>query len=333
MSQRVPVQIDGHNPQDGNCICDYSCALRLFHIPSGEMITEMNHKTYVAHGKHYDEIARLCMEYSQECMMEEGSLEWTTVCKQRNIRALTSKTTNMKQATSTLVIITGKGKVGAGIFSRRYLMTLGVETATSLPFVREAIRRKMNIAILDPNMAEETAIITNTKPLSAMEVVEASLEELFFQNDDEQCTNSKQQLYVLAHSMAGSQLARYLLNKANPPLGEDVPETENVNGEERVQSILQQLQAVAYTDSNHNIQWVKKYPTLTKFLAGPKSLYIKSHKVHEDAKQLGDIAHEDDHFWKHRFGTIRTLWAGTNEHALTNHTGSSHIWEHFDSFR
>ena len=29
---------------------------------------------------------------------------------------------------------------------------------------------------------------------------------------------------------------------------------------------------------------------------------------------------------------IRTLWAGTHEHALTNYTARFHIWDHFDEF-
>jgi len=37
-----------------------------------------------------------------------------------------------------------------------------------------------------------------------------------------------------------------------------------------------------------------------------------------------------DSFWEHRFGKIRTLWAGTADHALSNWAGHDHIWLHFD---
>jgi hypothetical protein len=40
---------------------------------------------------------------------------------------------------------------------------------------------------------------------------------------------------------------------------------------------------------------------------------------------------QTDSFWKHRFaGNIRTLWAGTDEHSLTNWFAHAKIWEHFD---
>merc|ERR1719503_436124 len=94
---------------------------------------------------------------------------------------------------------------------------------------------------------------------------------------------------------------------------------------------LQQIKAVAFTDSNHNINWTKHNPPLKELIEGPSSLYIKSHKVHEDAKKLGEL-HHDCNFWKHRFGTVKTIWAGTNEHALTNYAGMQYIWDHFDDF-
>ena len=95
--------------------------------------------------------------------------------------------------------------------------------------------------------------------------------------------------------------------------------------------VLQQIQSIAFTDSNHNINWVKDNPTVSDLLVGPKSLYIKSHRVHQDARILGE-AHHDCDFWKRRFGTVRTIWAGTNEHALTNYAAREYIWDHFDKF-
>ena len=60
-------------------------------------------------------------------------------------------------------------------------------------------------------------------------------------------------------------------------------------------------------------------------------MYIKSHKVHEKQKYLGEL-HHDCEYWKHRFGTIKTIWAGTKEHALTNYTSRYHILDHlFDN--
>ena len=39
---------------------------------------------------------------------------------------------------------------------------------------------------------------------------------------------------------------------------------------------------------------------------------------------------DTDHFWRHRFGNILTLWAGTADHALSNWAGHERIWDHFD---
>ena len=40
-----------------------------------------------------------------------------------------------------------------------------------------------------------------------------------------------------------------------------------------------------------------------------------------------------DRFWSHRFGEVRTVWAGTTEHSLSNWTAHKPIWEHFDKIR
>jgi len=37
-----------------------------------------------------------------------------------------------------------------------------------------------------------------------------------------------------------------------------------------------------------------------------------------------------DQFWEHRFGKIKTLWAGTPDHSLSNYAGRNAIWGHFD---
>ena len=100
------------------------------------------------------------------------------------------------------------------------------------------------------------------------------------------------------------------------------------NGANEV-SLLQQIKGIAFTDANHNVGWVKTNMPILNLIEGSQSLYIKSHKVHEDAKVLGDV-HRDCDFWKRRFGKVRTIWAGTNEHALTNYAARWYIWDHFD---
>jgi hypothetical protein len=336
----TPIRLRGRVPGLGQD----ACALRLFHAPSDTVITERNHQTYIAHGRMYDEVAKLCMEHAQRLMMAEGNLEWTTICAgggggdvSDDIRALVSKNSarwrdscsdsgKEKKRRKTLLVITGTGQVGAGIFSRRLLLTTGIEPATALPFVREATLRKgMDVVVLDPNCKGKQR---------AMEVVETSLERLFFGDERDGDDDDDDEIYVLAHSMAGSQLVRFLLHKATAASAAAAAGGDD-SGDKRpddvIDTYLRRIKAVAFTDSNHNINWVKKFPALTSFIEGPRCLYIKSHKVHEDAKALGQV-HHNCQYWRRRFGSVRTLWAGTNEHALTNHTARFHIWDHFDSF-
>lgn len=315
------------------------CALRLFHIPSGStLISERNYQQFVANGVMYDEIARLCMEYAQEVMIEEGRLHWVTVCDARNICALVSEARSASSRSETsdagkrrkiLLVVTGKGKVRAGIFSRRHLITTGAEAATAIPLVRDAVRRNMEIVILDPNAIGDRA---------GMEAVEASLEHLFDMEEQEE----EEEIYVLAHSMAGAQLVRYLHEKSSQSLdtpinggnGSDTPSdtvAQQIADRQAASSLVRSIKAVAFTDSNHNINWTKTNPALTNLLVGPSCLYVKSHKRHDDPKDVGED-HHDCHHWRHRFGDVRTMWAGTHEHALTNYTARFHIWDHFEQF-
>jgi hypothetical protein len=49
----------------------------------------------------------------------------------------------------------------------------------------------------------------------------------------------------------------------------------------------------------------------------------------ENAKPGDECA--KDRFWSHRFGQIKTVWAGTTDHSLTNWAARASIWEHFDN--
>lgn len=309
------------------------CALRLFHFRSETLVTPENHETFIAHGKMYDKVAELCMEYAKSIMMEQGNLVPVSVSDSNDTYALVSR--NRVEASSggrptakrrVLLIVTGKGLVRAGIFSRRHLMTMGAEPATAIPLIREAVRRDMDIVMLDPNAKGHRM---------GMDVVERSLERVFSERNEQE-----EEIYVVAHSMAGAQLVRLLHKKAMPaPVSsaeDNANETANHGGDmldtNSSDSLFQRkIKAIAFTDSNHNINWVKNNPELTNLLVGSSSLYIKAHKLHDDAKPLGEPHHKCD-FWKHRFGSVRTIWAGTHEHALTNYTARHHIWQHFDSF-
>lgn len=302
---------------------EHGCALRLVHVPPPvldacrppTLIEADNYETFIANGKMYDEAARLCMEYAQDLMVDEGDMEWVTICEERSISALVSRGywKQKRNHRPTLLIITGKGKVSGGIFSRRHIITTGIEASTALPMIREARSRNMDVVILDPNARGD---------VNGMDTVDASLRKLF---DGERGDD----VYVIAHSMAGAQIVRYL--HGDKQVGAPANSKGESEGVERL-ALFRSVKAVVFTDGNHNVNWTKNNPKLTAMLEGPACLYIKSHKLHQDEpKELGAL-HEECSFWTHRFGKIRTIWAGTHEHALTNFTARNYMWEHFDSF-
>ena len=348
-----------HETSRSHCSCDN----RLVHIDTNEVITKKNLKRFVADGEMYEEIVRLCQEYAQECMREEGSLHWVSVCEdvqkgnpirilvdreypvhgndcddllnhsihdniqervqneqhQHKDKTCTSIRSGNNEEVETLLITTGKGKVRAGIFSRQHLLISGVESSTALPIIRDAKRRKMRVAILDPNARGDR---------SGMSTYEQSMRVLFGStnanegvnensngndNTDYQSRIGTGPVCILAHSASGSQLTRYL-------------QTEG-------QHMLPRIKSIAFTDSNHSIQWLKNHSQIASFFQSPSTLYIRSSNVDRDhdweRHQCGDQCETSEH-WKHRFGTTCTIWAGTTDHSLTNFTSQEQIWEHFD---
>ena len=316
-------QCPDQKQHDQSCL---ECMTRLFHITSDAMITEENWNRYIAFGDMYDEISRMCQEFAQDQMMDEGGLIWVTICedsgKGNPIRALVDEDHSQRPG-PILLVITGKGKVRTGIFSRRHLLTSGVECSTALPMVREAKRRGMKVAMIDPNARGER---------EGMSTFEMSVRALFGHTDwDKEGTENERgpftseffnpylhdcPLYVLAHSAAGGQLCRYLLDQAH--------------------HLLPQIAAIVFTDSTHNIQWAKRHESLQRLLESPACVYLRSSNVRNDndwgLKRAGDVV-DVDHHWRRRFGNIETLWAGTAEHSLMNWTSHHQIWQHFDKFR
>jgi len=339
----VPVPQFSADVHENKLFCP-ECATRLFHIRSDTMITEENRKSFIADGDLYEEVTRLCQEYAQELMQQEGKLEWVTICNDESkgepVRALvdhdnrlvldksgdecadsskanspqSSQDRNGNRAIPVLLIITGKGKVRAGIFSRQHLLTTGIEASTGLPMIREAKRRGMKVVVLDPNArGDRKGMVTfeqSIRVLFGHRAAPSSEDQPPTESDDD---STDHLLYVLAHSAAGAQLVRYLMDKTHD---------------------LSSIQAIAFTDSTHNIQWTKKSPSLANLLESGSCLYFKSADQHRDAdwqhRKLGEAVDTDKH-WHHRYGKIKTLWAGTHEHALTNWVAHEHIWDHFDN--
>ena len=305
--------------------------MRLFHKESNTMITTTNRKEFIADGAMYDIICRLAMEYSVELMIKDGGLQWIIIAaaeveenQSEPIRALIS--TRLVEDESrldnepTLLIATGKGRVRAGIFSRQHLLTTGLECGSAIQFVREGRNRKMNVIILDPNVhGDRVGMVTFERSISHLfRRWEKKEEVIITATTTEQSATLKQKqknLYVLSHSQSGAQFVRYLLNKSD--------------------RYLPHIRAIAFTDSTHNIQWTKttNQEGLRNLLESDKCVYFKrsdesTNHILAPLASIGRVVDTDD-FWKHRFGKIKTLCAGTSEHSLTNYFANELIWAHF----
>jgi hypothetical protein len=311
----------------GTALRCHLCMRRLYDVASESMITEENRNQYIADGEMYEVVARLCQEFAHDVMCQEGNMEWVDIEPQSNngdkpptIRAIINKDHPLVTGTNdnpmlsrpSLVIATGRGKVRAGIFSRHHLICSGLESATAVPIVREALRRRLNILIVDPNIHGES------QGFVVFEQTMNFLASLSTTNSAGDAPLTACDLYVLSHSASGGHLARYLLDKS--------------------EHYLPHIRAIAFTDSTHNIQWAKtrNNDPLHALLESPRCVYFRSSKVRvEDQRQwylhrAGEEV-QTDTFWQHRFGRIRTVWAGTNEHSMTNWYAHAKIWEHFDS--
>jgi hypothetical protein len=314
---------ESSSEEESSSLDPLSTMQRLLHAESNTLITMKNRKEFVADGDMYDHVARLCQEYAQTVMIQEGDLEWVTVCEAGNnaepIRALVSSALSKDEASldkvPTLLIATGKGKVRAGIFSRQHLLMSGMECSTALPIVREARKRNMNVVMVDPNVhGDRLGMVTFEKSMARIFRRWESEEEVISSSDHPPLAN--RDLFVLSHSQSGAQFARYLLEKSN--------------------HYVPHIRAVAFTDSTHNIQWARENKDLHQLLQSDNCVYFKCSKdspkeVLAPLETTGEDV-ETDHFWEHRFGTIKTKCAGTTEHSLTNWFVHSHIWDHFDQF-
>lgn len=171
------------------------------------MVTEDNRKRFIADGDMYEDVARLRQETAHDIMREEVGLDWCTIEEpveghKEAICALVSSehamiNGAMDEEKPTLVVATGRGKVRAGIFSRKHLMCSGLESSTALPMAREAPARNMNILIVDPNVhGEANGFATFRKTL-----------DFYFQK-------SREQVFLLSHSASGGHMARYFLDRS-----------------------------------------------------------------------------------------------------------------------
>ena len=321
------------------------CHQRLFHIESNNPVSLDNRQQFIADGDMFEAIADLCQEYAHDVMCEEAQMEWVAVeddddqdgksdahPRCRAICALINSShprietkcqaDNPMVGRPTLLIGTGRGKVRAGIFSRKHLMCSNLESSTALPIIREAKLRRLNVVIPDPNAhGERFGYDTFCKTMLKLFKSWESRNQSSCTTDSADPTSSLQEndLYILSHSASGAQIERFLMDHAEGAL------------------LVPHIQAVAFTDSTHNIQWAKSPENheLYCLLQSPKCIYFRCSNEQRDNRWYLHATGEEiktDSFWQHRFGNIKTYWAGTNEHSLTNWYAHEMIMEHFDSY-
>ena len=235
----------------------------------------------------------------------------------------------------TLLICTGRGKVRAGIFSRHHLICTGLERSTAIPFVHEAIHRNVHVILVDPNVNGEThGFTTFTKSMNFLQsyydsnVPDDKNESMNHIDSNRESIPKNpccRDIYILSHSASGGHLVRYFLDKCHT-------------------RYIRNVRAIAFTDSTHSIQWAKSTDQayLYDLLQSLYCIYFRCSSSTRDTiagdgdskwylHPAGEVV-QTDSFWRHRFGAVRTVWAGTNEHSQTNWFAHAKIWEHFDQF-
>ena len=259
------------------------------------------------------------------------------------LRRNSSNSDNKNHHRPTILICTGRGKVRAGIFSRHHLICTGLERSTALPYIHEAIHRNIHVIIVDPNVHGEIhGFTTFTKSMDFLqsyyddrnvrsdkknEIVKHIPNNLVSESQVESVPSNHccRDMYILSHSASGGHLVRYFLDKCHT-------------------QYLRNIRAIAFTDSTHSIQWTKgtHQTYLYELLQSLPCIYFRCSSGTRDTiagdgdrkwylHPAGEVV-QTDSFWRHRFGSIRTVWAGTNEHSQTNWYAHSKIWEHFDQF-
>ncbi|CAJ1931085.1 unnamed protein product [Cylindrotheca closterium] len=320
---------------------EFDFTTRLYHTKSNDMITKDNFRKFRLHGKLFDDVTDCCQEIVQQGLQDVYRYDVVTipVSSQSSvsggdatppIQAFVSpdlaerlsidedvepRKASTKEEKPVLLIICGKGQSRAGVLSTKQLVLSGLESGSAVYHILQAEEQQMSVIILDPNAWGERR---------GMDVVNHSLTYFFGETttDTKEGTRisasarlSKCPLYIIAHSAAGGYLTRYL--------------SQGVARE----TLLRQINRVAFTDSTHNLQWYNKDQRLWVYLQSSKCLYIRNNSAprpfgNHHAKKAGE-KHEGDHWWHHRFGNIPTVWAGTPEHSLMCWTARHVIWDFF----
>ena len=316
----------------GTCTCR-----RLHHVATNQIITPSNSRIHIPNCL-FSEVTRCCQDIAQDVLLKEGGLERLMVRdendKLRTVALVTRRSDDLSEDGSksasedtcrpTLLVISGRGRSRAGIFSRKQLLVSGIEAATALNTVKEGRKRGLNVVLMDHYSQQDP-----NSQIDTMDAFESSLEAIFANDQDRNGSSwhsssdafdsSRGPVLILAHSASGGKLVVSLLE-----------------GKAR-RYLLPRIGGIVFTDSTHNIQWCSGVQRVWDLLESQKCLYIRSNEVRsssswrdgDETRRAGEEVNVDT-FWEHRFGTIRTVWAGTADHSLINMKSAGIIWSHFD---
>jgi hypothetical protein len=309
-------QAECNDPKSRETLPCFDCRTKLFHLhPTPTMISPENQNQFVPKGSKFGAVSDVCQTIIQCRLVKQYHLQKirTSSDDEPGIEAFaTPNYFDDLQHCPILIIIPGKGDSRAGILSTKEIVLSGMETGSTEFFLERARCCGMAMILLDPNARG---------PRSGMTCLESSLTALFEDNGN----HDRRPLFVLAHSAAGGYFVRYLL------LGQ------------RRKVLQKKIQAICFTDSTHNIQWAKPRrgdtgenhgdELLFDFLQSSRCLYIRNTVIHHldtfassKDRKLGEEIPHDVH-WERRFGTVRTVWAGTTEHSRICWEGRHIIWE------
>ena len=310
---------------------------RLHHVATNQIITPSNSRIHIPNCL-FSEVTRCCQDIAQDVLLKEGGLERLMVRdendKIRTVALVTRRSDDLSEDGSksasedtcrpTLLVISGRGRSRAGIFSRKQLLVSGIEAATALNTVKEGRKRGLNVVLMDHYSQQDP-----NSQIDTMDAFESSLEAIFASDQEQDGSSwhsssyafdsSRGPVFILAHSASGGKLVVSLLE-----------------GKAR-RYLLPRIGGVVFTDSTHNIQWCSGVQRVWDLLESQKCLYIRSNEVRsssswrdgDETRRAGEEVNVDT-FWEHRFGTIRTVWAETADHSLMNMKSAGIIWSHFD---
>lgn len=277
---------------------------RLFHKATGTMITPENRKIYIPDGSTFDKVIKCCQQVAQQRLQDDYGLNWIELFNFEGdpVYALASPNyANNDPPKPVLMVFTGKGKSRAGILSVRELLVSGLERGSAMYHIQQATQRGWKVIVLDPNARGKT---------EGLVLIRWSLDHLDW--------TGISPIYILSHSAAGGYLVHYLLE-----------------GDHR-QELLARMHGLVFTDSTHTIQWAKNDVQVGDFLQSQKVLYVRNCSENPSDtfachkhKKAGEH-HEGNQWWLRRFGNIRTVWAGTVDHAAMCWVARQVIWDFFD---